>query len=248
MKTQEKLSMKILGLDSSAIAASCAIVEDGRILASSYINNNKTFSQTLMPLVENTLNSAGLSLSDIDKFAVTNGPGSFTGLRIAVSAVKAMAYANSKPVCPVSTLVALAYNYFGVAVNPSKGRQSRLVCATMDARRNEVYNALFKVNNSAITRLTPDRAIALTDLESELIGIAAEGGIASTSIVGDGAHLVTTGTLSPEHLRLQNAVSVCFVAEQESAQWVSANELMPSYIRKPQAQREREERLQRGTT
>jgi len=192
-----------------------------KILASGFINMKITHSQTLMPLVESMLKSAGLTLNDIDCFAVSNGPGSFTGLRIAVSAVKAMAFATDKPVCGVSTLESLAYNLLG---------QDCTACPTMDARREEVYNAIFDIKGDKVTRLTPDRAISLEDLRAELSQYS------NVIFVGDGAHLA--GTPAAEQLRWQSAVSVCMAAKE----FINAKELMPVYIRKPQAEREREEK------
>jgi tRNA threonylcarbamoyladenosine biosynthesis protein TsaB len=229
--------MKLLGLDSSAVSASCAvceICENGdckKILAQGSVNVKITHSQTLIPLMENMLKSAGLTLSDIDCFAVSNGPGSFTGLRIAVSAVKGMAFALNKPVCGVSTLESLAYNLCGNEV---------IVCAVMDARRNEVYNALFCVNGESVTRLTPDRAISLDELQVELEQYADK----KVVLVGDGAELASTqltvGDVATAAVRFQNAVSVCFAVALEKSE-VSAT-LSPKYLRKPQAEREREER------
>jgi tRNA threonylcarbamoyladenosine biosynthesis protein TsaB len=223
--------MKLLGLDSSAVAASCAITEGGKVLAYSTVNMKITHSQTLMPLLENTLKAAALELAEIDAFAVSNGPGSFTGLRISVSAVKGLAFALNRPVCGVSTLLSLAHNLAG---------QDVLACAVMDARRGEVYNALFSVKGEVVTRLTPDRAIPLADLGAELSQYADK----SVVLVGDGAELAYdwfggTYSISSEITRWQNAASVCFAAG--AGEFVTAKELMPAYIRLPQAERERAE-------
>jgi tRNA threonylcarbamoyladenosine biosynthesis protein TsaB len=244
-----KIQGKLLGLDSSAVAASCAVADfaaGGRILAYATVNTKTTHSQTLMPLMESVLKAAGLTPSDLDAFAVTNGPGSFTGLRIGVSAVKGLAFALGKPVCGVSTLKSLAHNLAG---------QDVTACAVMDARRGEVYNALFEIRGDEIKRLTEDRAISLADLGKELERYD------KVVLVGDGAELAyehfggqsngraplscggqETSTpfarsvkLAPEILRWQNAASVCFAAED----FISAKELMPIYLRKPQAERER---------
>jgi tRNA threonylcarbamoyladenosine biosynthesis protein TsaB len=233
--------MKLLGLDSSAVAASCAVVDIGvgiKILAQASVNVKQTHSQTLMPLCESVLKAAGLSLADIDAFAVSNGPGSFTGLRISVSAVKGMAFATNKPVCGVSTLLSLGYNLTG---------SDCIACAVMDARRGEVYNALFAVNGGAVTRLCPDRAIALTDLEAELSQSYKDKKIV---LAGDGAtlaneHFDLKYATAPEHVRWQSAVGVCRAAVGK--QFISAKELMPIYIRKPQAEREREEKENKTT-
>ncbi|MCL1880830.1 MAG: tRNA (adenosine(37)-N6)-threonylcarbamoyltransferase complex dimerization subunit type 1 TsaB [Oscillospiraceae bacterium] len=232
----------ILGLDSSAISASCAIVRAGEVIATASIHSpQKTHSQTLMPLLESVLKATGLAISDIDIFAVSSGPGSFTGLRISVSAIKGMAFALNKPVCGVSTLMGLAYNLIG-QTSPI------IACAVMDARRNEVYNALFRIEGEKLTRLTPDRAIPLEMLEKELELLKQEFCDNTTVIlVGDGANLAHNFfegkyMLAPEILRLQNAVSVCIAANENECPLVSPKELMPKYIRKPQAERERLER------
>ncbi|MCL2071881.1 MAG: tRNA (adenosine(37)-N6)-threonylcarbamoyltransferase complex dimerization subunit type 1 TsaB [Oscillospiraceae bacterium] len=229
--------MIILGLDSSAVAASCAICQNDKILAYAFVNVKITHSQTLMPLMESVLKAAGMTLDDIDAFAVSSGPGSFTGLRIGVSAVKGMAFALNKPVCGVSTLFALAHNLVGRDV---------IACAVMDARRDEVYNALFDISGGVITRLTPDRAIALDDLGAELesderlcgkeIVLAGDGALLAESKLGARERL----SIAPEIIRYQNAASVCFAADKSG--FIAASELMPAYIRKPQAERERIER------
>jgi len=220
--------MILLGLDSSAVTSSCAIIEKGesiRILAQASVNVKTTHSQTLLPLMESVMKVSGLSFTDIDAFAVSNGPGSFTGLRIGVSAVKGMAYASSisetKPVYGVSTLLSLAHNLIG---------QNVIACACMDARRGEVYNALFEINDRTVTRLTPDRAISATELEAELSQFKQE-----IICVGDGAHLINY-PIAPEILLYQNAVSVCMAADEST----TVEKLMPVYIRKPQAEREKE--------
>jgi tRNA threonylcarbamoyladenosine biosynthesis protein TsaB len=224
--------MRLLGLDSSAIAASCAITDGGRVLASASVNRAITHSQTLLPLLENTLRAANLTFADIDAFAVNSGPGSFTGLRISVSAVKGLAFALNKPVCGVSTLLSLGYNLAG---------QDVTACAVMDARRGEVYNAMFTINRASIsgdsvTRLTPDRAISLADLDAELQQYP------NAVLVGDGAELACERfggryAIASEITRFQNAASVCFAANPK--EFITAKELMPRYIRLPQAERER---------
>jgi tRNA threonylcarbamoyladenosine biosynthesis protein TsaB len=205
-------------------------------LAYAAVNVKITHSQTLMPLTEAVLKAVGMSLSekgDIDALAVSNGPGSFTGLRISVSAVKGMAFAAGKPVCGVSTLLSLAHNLAGSEGNVR--RDSLIACPVMDARRGEVYNALFDISGETITRLTPDRAISLDNLALELESFTNK----EIVLAGDGALLAQKKlnvSIAPEIIRYQNAASVCFAA----AKFTSAKELIPKYIRKPQAERERE--------
>jgi len=223
--------MFILGLDSSAKAASVAIYDTGgSVVAYGGVNAKITHSETLMPLVESILKAAKLTLSGIDGFAVTAGPGSFTGVRIAVSAVKGMAYSVEKPVYAISTLHSLAYNLIG---------QDCVVCAVMDARRGQFYNAMFRISGGNVTRLTPDRAIDGAELEAELRGY--DGG--EVIIVGDGAELFCSDSdaqCTPPHQIHQNAVSVCLAALGGTP--VTAKELMPLYLRLPQAERERKEK------
>lgn len=168
--------MKILALETSAKAVSAAVSENGRILASGYQDTGLTHSRTLMPIVEHILKNTDLKLSDMDAIAVAVGPGSFTGIRIGVSAAKGLAFSVDKPAVGVSTLAAMARNaaFF----------DGLIVCA-MDARRSQVYNANFSAENGVLTRLTPDRAVSLDELAEEI-----RNDLRPITLVGDGAHLV----------------------------------------------------------
>ena len=146
--------MKILALETSAKAVSAAVTEDGKVLASGYQDTGLTHSRTLMPIVEHILKNTDLTVQDCDVIAVAAGPGSFTGIRIGVSAAKGLAFAAEKPAVGVSTLAAMARNVAWL---------DGLVICAMDARRQQVYNALFQAENGTLTRLTPDRAISLED-------------------------------------------------------------------------------------
>lgn len=224
--------MLLLGLDSSAKAASCAVYDasEKNIVAYGGVNVKITHSETLLPLAENILKAAKLTLSDIDAFAVTNGPGSFTGVRISVSAVKGMAFALDKPVYAVSALQSLAYNLQGQSCS------NKIICAVMDARRGQFYNALFEIKGGKITRLVSDRAIGIKELEAELAQYKKE----EIIIIGDGAELIKNYTHAPIAALHQNAVSVCLAALEEIP--VTAKEIMPLYLRLPQAERERKEK------
>lgn len=226
--------MLVLGIDTTAVAASCAVCDlaadgGGRVLVSGTINAKQTHSQTMLPMLESLLKGAAIKLSDIERFAVSAGPGSFTGLRIGISAVKGIAFTLDKPCAAVSTLEALAYNLYG---------QSCIACAVMDARCNQVYNGIFRVENDKITRLTPDRALSLTELEAELKQYSEP-----IILVGDGAELAHRAVgsesirLAPPALRFQRGESVCFASRNYPN--ISAKELMPGYLRLPQAERER---------
>lgn len=231
------MNMLMLSVDSSASPASVCLFEDGKILADYYLNSGFTHSQTLMAMVESVLNISGKTSQDIDVYAVNNGPGSFTGVRIGVSAVKGMAYAADKPCVAVSTLESMAYNYIG---------QDVYVCACMDARRNQVYNALFRVKTDTIERICEDRAIAVKDLLTELKSFDND-----IFLVGDGAQLVFDSSddsrihLAPPHLRFQRASAVAQAALEKynRGETLTPAALMPSYLRLSQAERERNAKL-----
>ena len=176
--------MKILALETSAKSVSAAVTENGAVLASAYQNRGLTHSVTLMPLIDGMLRTAGLSLDDIGLIAAANGPGSFTGLRIGVSAAKGLAWAKELPCCGVSTLAAMARNLAHM--------EGLIVCA-MDARRDQVYNALFLAHDGILTRQCPDRAISLAELSEEL-----KNRPEPKFIVGDGARLCYTYLLEQD--------------------------------------------------
>ena len=230
--------MKLLALESTAKAASCAVLRDGEVLASSWQATGLTHSRTLLPMAEDMLKNSELSLADMDALAVAAGPGSFTGIRIGVSAAKGLAFAASIPAVGVSTLAAMARN--------AAFADGLVVCA-MDARRNQVYNALFEARDGRLTRLTPDRAVGLDELSEEL-----RGDPRPKIVVGDGGGLCAEALtaagvacrLAPPHLVMQSAVTVALEAEEAAGHGglVSAQELLPVYLRPPQAERLRREK------
>ena len=230
--------MKILALESSAVAASVALCEDETLIAQAFQNTGLTHSQTLLPLAEDLLKNCGLTMADMDLIAVAEGPGSFTGLRIGVAAAKGLAWGGELPCAGCSTLASMAWNLAGF-----EGE----VCAAMDARRKQVYNARFRVDGEQPHRLTPDRAISLEDLIAELQGTEI-----TQIIVGDGAKLCydaltaagIPAKLAPPNLRMQSAWGVARLALEKArtGQTVTANELAPVYHRLSQAERERLER------
>ena len=233
--------MLILAFETSAKAASVAITENGKLLAESYQNTGLTHSQTLMVMAEDALKQCGKTVSDVTAVAVAEGPGSFTGVRIGVAAAKGFAWGKALPCYGVSTLEAMAV---------SLGAYQGHICACMDARRSQVYNALFSVNGGELQRITGDRAIALSDLAGELKAL--EGPI---FLVGDGSNL-THKTLSseipnlvlpPEHRMHQRAVGVALLAEAKIAAGEDGNAaaLQPNYLRLSQAERERMEKMQK---
>ena len=230
--------MLILAFETTAKAGSVALLEDGKLLAESYQNTGLTHSQTLMVMAEDLLKQCGKTMADVTAVAVAEGPGSFTGVRIGVAAAKGLAWGGQIPCYGVSTLEAMA-----VSLGVYEGH----ICACMDARRNQVYNALFLVDNGKIERISEDRAIALTDLQEELEHI--DGPI---FLVGDGS-MLTHKTLSgdidslilpPEHRMHQRAVGVALLAEKKQADGEAGdgNALSPNYLRLSQAERERMEK------
>ncbi len=228
--------MLTLALESSAKAASAAIFEEQKMLAFSLQNAGLTHSRTLLPMAEDLLRNLEKKPADLDQVAVSRGPGSFTGLRIGLAEAKGLCWALEIPAVGVSTLEAMAYG--GMT-----GRE-QMLCCVMDARRGQVYNALFEVQGEKPVRLTEDRAISVADLQKELIRIAKP-----WVLLGDGAELCWQAldrkqvpvVMAPEPLRLQNARGVGLAAR--GSEPVSAEELMPVYLRLSQAERERLSRM-----
>ena len=221
--------MNILAIESSAVTAGVAVLQDGRLLAQSMSDCGLTHSKTLMPQVEQLLAACSLTPSDLHLIAVAHGPGSFTGVRIGVSCAAGLAFAAGIPALGVSTLEAMAY---GASYHEG------LVCPVMDARRNEVYTALFRIENGQITRLMDDSAIPIALLAERLAAYEKP-----VYLVGDGADLVhaqiQSTHLAPVHVRKQRAdgVALCALARQSEA--VNAKELAPVYLRLSQAEREK---------
>lgn len=227
--------MLILAFESSAKAASAALVRDGALVSQYTQCSALTHSRTLLPMAEDMLKNAELSINDVDGFAVAHGPGSFTGIRIGVSTVKGLAWASDKPCVGVSTLEAMAWH--GLAAGG-------YVCPVMDARRQQVYNAIFKIEDGAPRRLAEDRAISLAELAGELKALGE-----SVFLVGDGAELAARYfgenavpfRTAPDNLRWQSAWGVAMAAADKP--FGSPDALLPVYLRLSQAERERQERL-----
>ena len=230
--------MLILAFETSAKAASVALMDDRKLLGESYQNTGLTHSQTLMVMAEDLLKQCGKTVADVTAVAVAEGPGSFTGVRIGVAAAKGTSWGGQLPCYGVSTLEAMA---------ESLGAYQGYVCPCMDARRSQVYNALFYVNHGEIRRIREDRAISLAELGQELKAL--EGPI---FLVGDGSSL-TYNTLSgeipglvlpPEHRMHQRATGVALLAvkKQAAGEAGDGNALTPNYLRLSQAERERLEK------
>ncbi len=232
--------MILLALDSTAVVATAALMQDGEILVSETVDCGKTHSETLLPLIETLYHKTKLSPKDTDVFACSVGPGSFTGVRIGTALLKGMAYGN-KPCIGVSTLEALAQNLIGL---------NGIISAVMDARRGQVYNALFRCQNGKLTRLTPDRTLMLQELQDELssyrepIYFCGDGYRIAQDYITHSAKMIT-----PSELVMQNAASVAVIAYREylAGNAVSDAELRPFYLRAPQAERERNEKFKQTT-
>ncbi len=227
--------MKILSLDSSAIVSSVALCEDERLLAEYTLNNGNTHSETLLPMVESVLASYGITTAEVDLFACSAGPGSFTGVRIGTATMKGLAFGKGKPCVGVSTLEALAEN-----LSPCKG----LICPVMNARRSQVYTALFRSDGQSLTRLTEDTALAISELD-ELLSAYGE----PVFFCGDGYDITlsllqkTVPCFVPQRLRHQSAYSVAQVAlrHYQKGHCTTDEALTVTYLRPSQAERTRME-------
>lgn len=228
--------MRILSLDTSATVASVAITNDSVPLAQYTLNAKNTHSETILPMIENMLDALCLKTSDIDLFALSAGPGSFTGVRIGAATVKGLAFASNKPCVEVSTLEALAQNLVF---------KEGLICPVMNARRSQVYTALFRSNGKELERLMTDSALSIEELDGILSQYSEP-----IALVGDGYDICEQGfsktelIFVPEFMRLQSALSVAAIALQNynSGNVCTDSALSVNYLRPSQAERERAER------
>lgn len=215
----------LLSIDSSAVTASASLTDNDKVLKSEFVNSGLTHSETLLPMISSVMENH--SYEELDAMAVTVGPGSFTGIRIGVATIKGLAFANNTPCYSVSTLEAIAYNFVD---------ENYIVCAVMDARRMQFYNALFEVKNGKVRRLCDDRAIAIDDLKTELSNYD------NVVIAGDGAKLcfdnigLDNCRIASDDKMYQNAMSIHKLIK--SKELISPKALMPVYLRPSQAERE----------
>ena len=229
--------MNIFGIDTCCMAATAAVLSDDRLVAQIVQNNKRTHSQKIMPMIEFMLKEAELDLADIDCFAAAVGPGSFTGVRIGVATAKALAHATGKPCVAVSTLHALSNNvaYF-----------DGIICPILDARRGQVYNALFEGGN--MKRITEDRACSIEDLCAELATSKEK-----IMFLGDGVSVFAEqirealgdkAVFAQRMQRMNLAASVAEIGYEKfvSGETISYSELVPEYLRLSQAERERLEK------
>ena len=233
--------MKILSLDSTAIVSSVAVCEDETLLAQFTLNNGNTHSETLLPMIEASLKLLSLTVDDIDLFSCSAGPGSFTGVRIGASTIKGLAFGKGKPCVGVSSLEALAYNLIGV---------DGIICPVMNARRAQLYNALFLCKDGKLQRICDDRLISVFDLEDELskyselpIYLCGDGySIAKESFT----KIETKSTPTPQIYQSAYSVAMCALKAAKADMLTTDIELSPVYLRASQAERERLEKLKNG--
>ena len=235
--------MLILALDSTALVGSVALCEDEKLLAEYTINTGHTHSETLLPMVESVLKIAGYTVDDVDLFVCTAGPGSFTGVRIGAATGKGIAFGKEKPCIGVSTLEALALN--GVALEG-------ILCPCMNARRLQVYNALFDCDGTSLTRLCEDRALAITEVGEELLNKYPDRAV---YLMGDGAKISYDAlsaklgnrlVMLPERLIHQSGynTAMCGLRLYREGVRTTDGQLAPVYLRPSQAERMRMEKLQ----
>ncbi|MDO4804352.1 MAG: tRNA (adenosine(37)-N6)-threonylcarbamoyltransferase complex dimerization subunit type 1 TsaB [Lachnospiraceae bacterium] len=236
--------MKIIALDSSGLVASVAILEDDVLLAEYSVNYKKTHSQTLLPMLDEIANMIGLDKESVDAIAVAAGPGSFTGLRIGSATAKGLGLALGKPIIEVPTLAGMAYN-----LPYARG----LVCPVMDARRQQVYNGIYRFEGKCMTTIIDQRAIAAADLIAELNDMDSAETNEGVIFLGDGSYVVEPYaaesltipySFAPPHLARQSAASVGALAMEmyRKGEFVPADAHAPIYLRKSQAEQERERR------
>lgn len=227
--------MKTLAVESSGKSCSVAVADNNIIIADIFLNNGLTHSQTLSTMIDFALISAKVDIRDIDLFAVANGPGSFTGVRIGVSNIKGLAQPLKTKCAPVSTLAAIAFNLIGI---------NSYVCTALDARCSQFYYAIFKCDSDKAERLSPDSAGGFEEIINTVTNVLKP--TDSIILAGDGAEKLFEffndsefiAKLTPETLRLQRAAGVCKAATSMlKSEYCSADDLQPFYLRPPQAER-----------
>ena len=231
--------MNIVAIDTSGPAASCAVMKDGAVVQLTVMNHGLTHSETIMPVLEQAMRAAGLSCAEVDVFAAVAGPGSFTGVRIGVCAVKGLAHAWDRPCAHVDALEALSMNFYGF---------DGLACPILDARRGQVYCAAFDMRAGLPQRVMDDGAM---DLRAFVEGLPRDRRIV---FLGDGLRvhasalreLLPEALIAPANLQDLHADAACVLAAARPETWIEARLLTPVYLRAPQAERERERRIRKG--
>lgn len=227
----------VLAVDTSGPVAGCAVLAGGKIVHLTAMNHGLTHSETIMPAVDAALEGAGLRCEDVDVFAAVAGPGSFTGVRIGVCAVKGLAHAAGKPCAAVHALEALAMNFYGY---------DGLCCPILDARRGQVYCAAFDMSGGYPARALEDAALPLDEFLTLLpkdrrLVFVGDG----VPVYGEAVReaLGTRALIAPAHLRDLRADAACLLAASHPEGWVAPAALRPIYLRAPQAVRERERKM-----
>lgn len=232
--------MKILAIDSSSLVATVAVVQDDIMIAEYTINHKKTHSQTLLPMIDEIVRMAEISVEDVDAIAISGGPGSFTGLRIGSATAKGLGLVWKKPLIHVPTLEAMAYNLYGT---------DKLICPIMDARRSQTYTGLYEFKNEEFSTIMKQSAISVEELAKKVNELGR-----SVIFVGDGIPvfkeyldeaLKVPHIYAPAHMNRQRAgaVAVLGIKYYNEGKIESAAEHQPDYLRKSQAEREREQEL-----
>lgn len=235
-----RIKMKILGVDSSGLAASAAVLSGDTVVAEFTVNNKKTHSQTLLPMIKEVVDFSGIPLEELDAIAVAAGPGSFTGLRIGSSTVKGLGLVLDKPIIPVPTLEGLAYQL---------AESDGFICPIMDARRNQVYTGVYEMREGQMVEVMDQCAMDIHDLLKELSQYPVK-----VHFLGDGVpvyeeiirkEIVNEYSFAPAHMSRQRAAAVATLGAlyYHQGRVETAAEHRPVYLRKSQAEREREERL-----
>lgn len=230
----------ILAFDAASSSYSVGVFQNGKKLSSVNKNSTLTHSQTLLPTIKTILKQNELEIKDIDKIALTVGPGSFTGLKIAVATAKGLSFPQNIPCVPLSTLEAMAYGHIDF---------EGIIACNLDARRKMIYNAFFACHNGEITRISDDRQISAEKAAKE-----AETFHKPLCVAGDGADILSEELtkLNIEHIipiekEIVSAEGIFLAAKNDEAKEISAFELIPRYLRKPQAERDREEKMKINT-
>ena len=230
------LKMKILSVESSAASCSVALSDNGVLIGEEFTNVKLTHSETLMPMVKNILDNTKTDIGTVNVFAVSNGPGSFTGLRIGAATGKGIALALDKKMVAVPTLAAMAYNLYG---------DSRYICPVMDARRKHLYSGIYTFDGEKLVTVRDVNLASYEELAEELVGLDGQ-----VVLVGDGVdvagdvlkeQLGDKCILAPAHIKTQRAGSVALLAKQmaDNGQYTDADGLKPDYLRPSQAEREK---------
>ena len=228
--------MKIIAIDSSGLAVSAALADENGIIAEYCLNFKITHSQTLMPAIDNIISVTNFDINTLDYVAITSGPGSFTGLRIGAATAKGIAHGLGIKIIPVPTLEALAYNVF---------ENNNIICPIMDAKRSQVYNAFYRFNNGELIEIYEQKARSIDEVIQKACDFDCK-----VIFLGDGVNVYKEKLvcndkfiLASQNCCIQRAASVAAIAFKYTQKAVNCNDFAPFYLRKSQAEREREERL-----